>query len=130
MKKPVNSPFFEALQNKFAYLAHDDGWGNKTFYREKDDLYGLTRLKSYKKRNVQPLNVEVTEQLLELAKNGLLIDLYKIFKSKNRVEIPLHEIGIFNDFSDVYSHMDRYKARAKKESRLIYTNKQWKIISY
>lgn len=136
LKKPVNSPFFDTLQNRFAYLAHDDGWGNKTYYREKDDLYDLvrnlfsTRLRSYKKRNVQPLNVEVMEQLLELAKNGLLIDLYKIFKSKNRVEIPLHEIGIFNDFSDVYSHMDRYKAMAKKESRLIYTNKQWKIISY
>lgn len=136
LKKPVNSPFFEALKNKYAYLAHDDGWGNKTFYREKSDCLDVVRnllpnrLESYKKRNVQPLNDEAAEQLLEMANNGLLIDLYQMIKSKNRVDIPIHEIGIIMDFNDVYDNMERYKAKANQLAWLTYTNKQWKINRY
>lgn len=31
MRKPIKSPFFEELKNRFAYLAHDDGWYCKLY---------------------------------------------------------------------------------------------------
>lgn len=31
MMKPLKSPIFPKLNNRYAYLAHDDGWYNKIF---------------------------------------------------------------------------------------------------
>jgi hypothetical protein len=128
-KKPLGSPFFNKLNNKFVYLAHDDGWYNKVFHSDKNDYIDVmrqlipNRIKSYKK-NMQPLSQEVGEQLLLMANDGILIDLYRTIKLRNGVEIPFNVIGKMMDFDDVYNNMDRHKAKAKSEYWLVYKNKQ------
>lgn len=135
-KKSLSSPFFDKLNNKFVYLAHDDGWYNKVFLKDINDYTDVfrhlipNRLKKSYKKNVQPLGLDVGQQLVDLASDGILIDLYRIIKFRNGVEIPFNIIGKTMDFDDVYNNMDRYKAKAKSEYWLVYKNNQWMIKSY
>ncbi|ULO06511.1 hypothetical protein H1230_26445 [Paenibacillus sp. 19GGS1-52] len=134
-KEALSSPFFEKLNNKYVYLAHDDGWFNKVFYKDKNDFIDVlrrlisNRLKSYKK-NVAPLSHDVGEQLALLAKDGILVDLYRVIKSRNSLEIPFSVIGKIMDFDDVYNNMERHKAKANLEYWLMYKNNEWMIMSY
>lgn len=134
-KEALGSPFFNKLNNKFVYLAHDDGWYNKVIYKDKNDYIDVlrhlipNRLKSYKKF-VQPLCQDIGQQLALMASDGILIDIYRIIKSRNSVEIPFKVIGKIMDFDDVYNNMERHKAKANSEYWLIYKNNQWMIKSY
>lgn len=134
-KQPLASPFFDKLDNKVVYLAHDDGWFNKVFYKDINHFIDVLRqlisyrVKSYKK-NVMLPNVEVGIKLALLAKDGILIDLYRIIKSRNGVEIPFNVIGKINDFDDVYNNMERHRAKARLEYWLVYKNNEWTIKSY
>lgn len=38
MFTPLKSPYFESLHNRFAYLAHDDGFFGKIYCRKRDKL--------------------------------------------------------------------------------------------
>ena len=40
-KQHLKSPFYNKLGNRFVYLAHDDGWLNKTYYRSFKDFFHL-----------------------------------------------------------------------------------------
>lgn len=131
-KQPLHSPFFEKLNNRFAYLAHDDGWYNKIFYRNKLEYPEVmrhlfaNRLKTYR-RNVPPLSPEIGQTIASFAKEGILVEWSRMFKSRSRVEIPLHVIGEHLDFDDVYNHMERHKAKAKAHYALVYRRNQWMI---
>ena len=113
-------------------MAHDDGWYNKVHYKDQNDYVDLltnlipNRLKPYKKK-VPPLSLDVGQQLASLASDGLLIDLYRMIKSRNRVEIPFHVIGRIKDLDDMYNNMDRYKARARLKYWLVYKRNEWTI---
>ena len=39
MKRHLSLPFFQNLNNRFAYLTEDDGWYNKIYYRNWSDFY-------------------------------------------------------------------------------------------
>ncbi|MNT73390.1 hypothetical protein D3C72_2120890 [compost metagenome] len=54
------------------------------------------------------------------ARDGILIELSRIIKSGNSVEIPITIIGKNMDFDDVYNNMERHKAKAKSEYWLVY----------
>ncbi|WML50202.1 hypothetical protein RCG23_10545 [Neobacillus sp. PS3-34] len=41
LKQHLKLPFYNKLGNRFVYLAHDDGWFNKTYYRSFKDLFTL-----------------------------------------------------------------------------------------
>lgn len=132
---PLIILFFDKLNNKFVYLAHDDGWHNKILHKDKNDYVDAFRnlfpnkLKAYKK-NVQPISLAVGQQLISFASHGLLIEIYRTIKTRNGLEIPINIIGDIKDHDDVYNNMDRHKARAKSEYWLVYKNKQWMINSY
>ncbi|MNW03355.1 hypothetical protein D3C71_1992780 [compost metagenome] len=61
------------------------------------------------------------------AKDGILIELSRIIKSRTSVEIPFTIIGKNMDFDDVYNNMERYKAEAKSEYWLVYRKNEWMI---
>lgn len=131
-KQPLGSPFFEKLCNQFVYLAHDDGWLNKVFYKNAE-LYTdmlrhlvANRLKTYG-QDTPPLNVDVGEQLKLFAKDGLLIEVSKFVKSHTGVEIPLHVIGTITNHDDLYNNMERYKSDARLQNWLVYKDGEWAI---
>ena len=41
LKNYLRPPFYSYLGNRYVYLAHDDGWYNKTYYRDLNDFYNL-----------------------------------------------------------------------------------------
>ncbi|WP_138754482.1 hypothetical protein [Paenibacillus sinopodophylli] len=131
-KQPLRSPFFEKLNNKFVYLAHDDGWFNKIFYKDKNqymDVLGRlvsNKLKPYQ-QNVQPLGQDIVEQLALFAKDGILVDLYRMIKSRNSIEIQFNIIGKMMDFDDVYNNMERHKAKSNSEYWLVYKKGEWTL---
>lgn len=131
-KQPLGNLFFEKLNNRFVYLAHDDGWFNKIFYKDiNQSIYMLRhlipkKLKSFRK-HVPPLSIDIGEQLMLFARDGILIELSRIIKSRNSVEIPITIIGKNIDFDDVYNNMERHKAEAKSEYGLVYGKNEWMI---
>lgn len=134
-KEALNSPFFNKLNNRFAYLAHDDGWYNKVFHKDKADYLEAmchiipNKLKKYK-RSLLPMGLDLGNQLLSLAKEGILVDSYRSIKSRSSLEIPFYIIGEVKDLDDMYNNMERYKAKAGSVYGLVFHNKQWTIKSY
>ncbi|MBU3110091.1 hypothetical protein [Clostridium lacusfryxellense] len=135
MFKPVKSPFFDRIQNRYAYLAHDDGWFCRVYSKCYPDfeevIVGkvIDVLSSSKRRKIYPFSKELREKLLELAKDGLLIDFNNIFKYGNSIEIPIYCIGKFLDMDEMYNDLKRHINRSKYSARLVQKNKKW-IIDY
>ncbi|MNC45228.1 hypothetical protein D3C75_941770 [compost metagenome] len=76
------------------------------------------------------LGQDIGEQLTLFAKDGILVDFYRINKSRNGLEIPFNIIGTNMDFDDVYNNMERHKAKANSEYWLVYNKDEWAIRSY
>ncbi|MDG0795069.1 hypothetical protein OMP38_32760 [Cohnella ginsengisoli] len=131
-KQPLKSPFFDKLRNQFTYLAHDDGWFNKVFYKDAR-LYAdmLTRLVANRLKpygiDVPPLGQDVGERLTAFAKNGVLIESSRVVKSHADVEIPLHVIGKFMDYDDLYNNIEKYKSEARSQHWLAYKDGEWSL---
>ena len=117
-KQSLNKPFYSKLNNRFVYLAHDDGWFNKTYYRHPDDFYGMLGrvipVKLKQQRGDKPLirlmpgqkNVSlpsiskaVMKSLKEKMKEGLAISIEKMVKTRSSVKVPVWVMGD-------YMHMD------------------------
>ena len=79
--RPLKSPFFPALQNRFAYLAHDDGFFCKLYCRDEQDFAHVLAVKimsyinSVKKCNLHHFDPSVQQSLMDIAADGMLIDL-------------------------------------------------------
>ncbi|MFC3799226.1 hypothetical protein [Cohnella sp. GCM10012308] len=131
-KQPLESPFFEKLCNQFVYLAHDDGWFNKVFYKNAELYTGMlrqlvaNRLKTYG-LDTPPITADVGEQLKLFAKDGLLIESSRLVKSHTGVEVPLHVIGTITNHDELYNNIERYKSEARSQHWLVYKNGEWTI---
>ncbi|WP_456272685.1 hypothetical protein [Bacillus sp. AK031] len=117
-KQSLNSPFYSKLNNRFVYLAHDDGWFNKTYYRHTDDFYSMLGktisgklvqqkgdkplkrlLPGQKITSLPPIRKEVMYSLKEKIKEGLAISIQAAVKGRTTIKIPLWVMGD-------YMHMD------------------------
>ena len=135
MFEPVRSPFFDRIQNRYAYLAHDDGWYCKLycrFFRDFEDVIAnkiVSMVSTSKRRRIYPLSSDLKKNLMSLAENGLLIDLSNISKVNNTIEIPIYCIGKFLNMDDMYNDLKRHISRSKFSARLVHRNKEW-VIDY
>jgi hypothetical protein len=132
MFSPVNSPFFESIKNRYAYLAHDDGWFCRLYCQRYSDFSEIIAHKvidsvSSSRRKIYPMNEELKHQLLSLASDGLLIDFDNILKDRKSIQIPIYQIGKFIDMDKMYNDKKVHIVRAKYSAMLVYSNKNWKI---
>lgn len=133
MFKPVKSPFFERIGNRYAYLAYDDGWFCRLYLRYYYDFQEILANKiihtvsKSKRRKIYPLSEELQKQLLSLAVNGLLIDFSDVLIGDKFIEIPIYTIGKFLDMDEMYNDLKRHIGRSKYSARLVHKNKNWKI---
>lgn len=132
--KPVSSPFFDKIDNRYAYLAHDDGWFCKFHYKYINDLKEIvankvvqTTSSIFKKRKIYPISDEIKEQLLNLCNDGLVINFSCVTKSNRGINILLHTIGEFLNMDDMYNDLNKHINKSNNQWWLIYKNKQWKI---
>lgn len=136
--KPVKSAFFDKLQNRFAYLAHDDGWFNKFYCRDiKEFSHSLGSIVSQKAskevgENELPLiQLEITDHLLELSEQGLLIDIDGIIKDgEGYLEIPFHVVGKDIDSDTLYNNLKMYLSKAASRAYVVFSEGKWSIETF
>lgn len=133
MFKPITSPFFDKIENRYAYLAHDDGWYCKLYCKEYSDFKEIIANKiidmvsTSKRKNIYPLSEELKAKLISIAENGLLIDFSNISKFNNTIQIPIYCIGKIFNMDEMYNNLERYLACSKYSARLTHKNKKWVI---
>lgn len=133
MFKPINSPFFDKIQNRYAYLAHDDGWFCRLYFKKYSDFQEIIcnkiidAVSTSKRRKIYPFSNELKEELLDLAKDGLLIDFNNFIKYEKSIEIPIYTIGKFLDMDKMYNNLQENISRAKYSAYLVHKNKKWAI---
>ncbi|TYS14821.1 hypothetical protein FZC78_17445 [Rossellomorea vietnamensis] len=130
-KQSLNSPFYSKLNNRFVYLAHDDGWFNKVYYRYTNDFYqmlgnsipgkllhqkgekSLKRLlPSQKITGLPPIPTEVIYTIKEKIKEGVAISLEKTVKGRASLKIPMWVMG---DYMHMDSMYEDYQVRSAKQ---------------
>jgi len=108
--RPVTSSFFEKLNNRFVYTAHDDGWTNHTFYNNILDFQEvLGKVITSKVKEIYNLDLDLIEhniifKLCELSKQGIAIDFLRLsIEEDSSTVIPIYIIGKINDMDKVYT---------------------------
>ncbi|BCB02071.1 hypothetical protein KH172YL63_02040 [Bacillus sp. KH172YL63] len=126
IKQPLLPPFYSKLNNRYAYLSHDDGWFNKVYYRDFEDFYhmlgavvssklnttkGGKGLFGMKKEKAYPaIGKEVIHSFRDKLKEGMVISLEKAIVSRGKIEIPIWVIG---DYYDMDEMAEDYKQVSK-----------------
>ena len=143
-KHHLKTPFYNKLGNRFVYLAHDDGWYNKVYYRSFKDFFQLlseviadklselkpekTLLGIRKKRIYPQVNKEILLSLTPFIKEGICISLKDAEHQRGRIEIPIWVIGDFDNMDDMY---DEYRQISKRpyHAKMIFDKKtkEWKL---
>ncbi|MDP4171874.1 MAG: hypothetical protein Q8906_14780, partial [Bacillota bacterium] len=145
IKQHLKLPFYNKLGNRFVYLAHDDGWFNKIYYRSFKDFFELvstaisgklgqlkmekTLLGIKKKRTYPDVNKELLLSLTPFMKEGICISIRDAIHQRGRVEIPIWVIGDFANMDDMY---EEYEQINKEEchAKIIFDKKtkEWKLV--
>lgn len=108
--RPVNSTFFEKLNNRFVYTAHDDGWINYTFYNNALDFQEVVRKVIVSKAkeiygfDLDLIDPEIIITLCELSKKGIAIDFLRLsIEEDGTTVIPIYIVGKMKDMDKVYT---------------------------
>ena len=127
IEKPLESPFFTTLQNRFVYLAHDDGWYCKLYCRNPDDF--ITVLCKKISNDVSwSVPDFLRSRLLELATQGIIIDLEEIQKNNEVFDLKIYTVGLYFDMDCILNNFQKLKETATKTSTLKYNKKQWDLV--
>jgi hypothetical protein len=146
VKEHLRSPFYSYLGNRYAYLARDDGWYNKTYYRDLNDFYSMlsqvipmklgsvkpekTLLGIGRKKSYPPIDVHILQSLKGFMKEGVVLSLKGVIQNRFKLEIPMWVIGDFANMDDMYEEYEKNEKRAY-EAKLIFDKKvrEWKMKS-
>ncbi len=132
---PIKLPFFDKLNNQFAYFAHDDGWYNAIYYRNisdyRDTLNGVIQLKisALKSLEVNGLRDDLIDILIEKSKNGIVLDFDRIIvdDEDNSIEVPLFEIGKLSNMDDMYNNYKELVKKSQRGETLYYSDSNWTL---
>lgn len=133
MLEPIQSPFSHVIQNRFAYLAHDDGFFCKLYAKNNNDIADVLFHKILNYINERGGNVvsgytENTKQaLLNISEEGLLVDLDTIDMVGNDISLKFYLIGRYDNMDDIYNNIDNIKQSACTTGNIKYINKEWLI---
>lgn len=110
MWKPINGTYFKKLNNRFIYVAHDDGWINHTYYNNISDFKEILSNVIVSKINkmydikIDTISEKIMTELCKLCTNGIAIDLLRLCVDENDViVIPIYMLGCHKDMDKVYT---------------------------
>lgn len=128
MKKHLSLPFFQKLNNRFAYLTAEDGWFNKIYFRYWTDFYeslgGILSAKlsdvkldksiiGFRKKKIfPPVDRNVLHQLNAVLTEGLVFSFYHFNQARSQIEIPFWVVG---DYYDMDEMMEKFLSVSSKE---------------
>ncbi len=143
-KHHLKLPFYNKLGNRFVYLANDDGWDNKIYYRSFKDFFHLLSeviasklgelkleksiLGLRKKRSYPQVNKEILLTLTPFIKEGICISLRDADHQRTKIEIPIWVMGDFDNMDDMYEEYEQISNKPF-HAKLIFDKKtkEWKL---
>ena len=127
LKKHLNLPFFQTLNNRYAYLTENDGWLNKIYYRYWPDFYNvlsgalskkLSESKAdkpligfWRKKTYPSIAVSALQHLNKVLTEGVVFSFHSVRQGRGSIEIPFWVVG---DFYDVYEMMEVFYQKSKE----------------
>lgn len=130
MFKPLRSPFFELLNNNFAYLTHDDGWYCKLYCQNLCDFITVICNKITAHASLKSIcepSSSMKESILHLATNGLFIDLEESSCNSGGLEAKIYIIGSYSDMDTVLNNYQKLKESATQIHSLNCNKTEWKL---
>ena len=134
LMKPLGFSFSDKLKNRFAYIAHDDGWRNEIYYSNLKEFVGvisklipLKLKKVSRKRNIPDIPISLANRLYNLSVNGLLLDFNRIARSGHIIELPVHLVEHINDFDQIYNDIDQTIGQSQYKCWLVFNNGTWDL---
>jgi len=122
MFKPLESPFIDMLQNRFVYLAHDDGFYCKLFCKDMNDFMVVLCKKIFGLK-IYDIQNTIFAKLIELSSSGIIIDLDEMQKDDSNIKI--YTIGKYSNMDIVLNNFEKMKNNAIKSNNLRYNNGNW-----
>ena len=130
IKEPLQFPFFDVLQNNYAYLSHDDGWYCKLYCKDWQapiSIFLNKLLKSVQELfddSISSLPDSLAEKIVELSTLGLFVKL-EISRQKNKVThkgktatIKLYEVGEHDDIDNLFNNIKSIISKVSFELQL------------
>ena len=146
LKEHLRPPFYSKLDNKFAYLAHDDGWKNKTYYKTWTDFYTMlgaviseklngqnekSLFSRWRKKHIPTIPIEVLHTFSGNMREGIVISLEKAERNRSQIEIPVWLMGDFYDMDEMYESYESLAGK-KPDGKITLDRKvgEWQAFSY
>jgi hypothetical protein len=156
--KPFNSPFIEVLQNRFAYLAHDDDWYCKLYVRDLEDFLDIVirkiekyvecelhskhrrkdkkhfqnkeRISFLKKlaNEIPRIDLLIRQRIFDRRSEGLFIDLNGMQIIENAVIVKTYIIGKFSDMDEMFNNIRQHKENSIQVNNLCFDGKEWSLL--
>ena len=126
MFEPLSSPFFDVLQNEYAYLAHDDGWYCKLYCRNRQFPITVAVNKLQKNArnalgdNALPLPENLIEAIHKQSEKGLLIEMEVVSRKKGvlgkkkvaeSASIKLYEVGKYENMDSLLNNIEQNQTK-------------------
>lgn len=133
MFKPLYSPFFNELQNRFAYLSHDDGFFCKLYYRNLEDFLDVINgkivslTKSLTKKDINDIDIYTLKNLLQIAETGLLLDFGEAGANNNEFFVNAYSIGKRTNIDEIINGRKKLKENALNQKCLKYKLEKWSL---
>ncbi|WP_168124007.1 hypothetical protein [Paenibacillus sp. HB172176] len=124
-------PLHEIPKVRFSYYAHDDGWFNKLYVTNIEEYEMMIskviefKLEKLTRRTFINIPRDISRVLLELTEKGLFINLSKIRKDNDIIQIPITEVGHYREMDSVYDLKDKI---TEYKMWLHYSKNSWKLI--
>ena len=128
---PLDTPFNQKLQNRFAYYSHDDGWFNRIYCKNTTEFIEIlnhcvtARLAKLIKIKADPLSRKISNELFKLFETGVLLNFRKMHK--HLPVIAIHTIGKHYDMDDIINHLEKYIDSSVNHLNLQYNTSSWQL---
>ncbi|WP_230200170.1 hypothetical protein [Bacillus niameyensis] len=146
LKEHLKLPFYRKLNNQFVYLAHDDGWFNKTYYQNWDHFYTMlgaavaekvnfpreiTFFNRWKKKSVPAVPAEILHPFISHMKEGILFSIDKSVRNRLMIEIPVWVIGDYYDMDAMLEEGELLMETKKPDGKIVLDRKtgEWQALA-
>ncbi|MEI3163409.1 MAG: hypothetical protein V8S74_08495 [Lachnospirales bacterium] len=133
MNYPLHTPFFKSLENNFVYLSHDDGFYCK-LYSKKGEYFSnivANKIREGIKDKfgfiVKNISTRVQSLLLDIAENGILLDVNELKNCNDKVILNVYLVGKYFDMDKIFNNYESLKKNSVKTVQLIYSNDKWDL---
>lgn len=134
MYKPLRSPFFDVLDNRFAYLAHDDGFVCKLYCRDLNDFSGIidgkivSSIGEIMKKTISHLDNNIQNELLKFSERGMLLDFGEVEGDADEFLIKIYSVGKYTDMNKIINENKKFKTDSSGHKYIQYKRGMWNLI--